>query len=33
MQTITIFETVIIFIVCIFIYVLVKTVKNHFFDK
>ena len=33
MQTITIFETVLIFTVCILLYVLIKTIKEHFFDK
>ena len=33
MQTITIFETVIIFIVCILLYVFIKTIKQHFFNN
>jgi hypothetical protein len=33
MQTITILEALTLFLVCIFLYVLVKTIKQYFFDN
>lgn len=33
MQTITIFETVLIFIVCLLLYVFIKTIKQYFFNN